>query len=67
MSSEIELFVLCAKVRLSAMRLTAFDKIILSEILRGFAEYNTSHTRDIFRSANTKDRLSYFRASWQFC
>ena len=32
----------CAKVRLSAVRLTVFDKIILNEILRGFAEYNTS-------------------------
>ena len=47
----------CAKVRLSAVRLTAFDKIILNEILRGFAEYNTSHNRDIFRNANTKDHL----------
>ena len=33
---------LCAKVRLTAERLTAFDKIILNEILRGFAEYYTS-------------------------
>ena len=33
----------CAQVSLSAVRLTvmAFDNIILNEILRGFAKYNT--------------------------
>ena len=43
MSSETKsFFFFCAKVRLSAVRLTAFDKIILNEILPGFAEYNIS-------------------------
>ena len=42
MSSEIKSVFCVLKVRLSAVRLTAFDKIILNEILRGFVEYNTS-------------------------
>ena len=44
--NSTDFFFFFAIVRWSAVRLTvmasAFDKIILNEILRGFAEYNTS-------------------------